>query len=849
MFKGLSPRAQRLYSVLSPREAKRFGSSQIYPEHMMIALIICADGTGYELLKKLKINIPSLLQELEAGIPSETTVAFFGDIPDSHRLRAVLESAASAASSFKHDYIGTEHLVFACICEELSTTGVFMRKENISPEDVRSVIREITSFRSGRFDITVAGQNRRYFDNHQERTQSSDKFLLEFCRDITSECRAGKLDPVIGRETEIRRMIQILSRRNKNNPMLVGDPGVGKTAIVEGLAAEITAERVPHNLVDKRILALDLASVIAGTRFRGEFEERFKRIVKEIESSDNIILFIDEIHTLVGAGSAEGSMDASNMLKPALARGKLHCIGATTQDEYRKYIEKDAALERRFQNISVLENSPEETLEILHGIKKRYCVFHHVNYTDEAVKAAVSLSHRYISGRFFPDKAIDVLDEAGARKKIENDRRPEELHDIEDRIIQLNEEKKELVKSQNYERAAFVRDEVRSLKLRLEELNERWRSPDDFFVGDVSADDVASVISEIIGVPVSLPGTDESLRLVSMEEEIHRTVVGQCEAVKAVANAIRRNRAGLRTKKRPAGSFIFMGPTGVGKTLLAKALAGFLFGSEDSLIRIDMSEYMEKHNASKLVGAPPGYVGYNEGGILTEKVRRRPYSVVLLDEIEKAHPDVFGLLLQILEEGELFDSSGRRADFSNAFIIMTGNIGARFVSGEKRMGFSSSGARLPSYREMKADVSEELKRFFSPEFLNRVDDVIVFTPLSDSEISDILDIQLEEVKSSLCRQGIGFSISEAARSVFVKQGYVPELGARPMRRLIQHEVEDPLSLLIIERRILPGDTLRIDAKNGAVHLRVKKHPSKSAEDWKDDKTGCPSGKEEPSRSI
>lgn len=843
MFKGLSPRAQRLYSVLSPREAKRFGSSQIFPEHMMIALIICADGTGYDLLKKLKINIPFLLQELEAGIPSEPATVFFGDIPDSPRLRAVLETAAAAAASFKHDYIGTEHLAFACICEEMSATNAFMNKENISAEEVRAIVQEISPGRSSRFDITGTESHRRTPDNPADRIQAADKFLLEFCRDITAECRADKLDPVIGRETEIRRMVQILSRRNKNNPMLVGDPGVGKTAIVEGLAAEIVAERVPHNLVDKRILALDLASVIAGTKFRGEFEERFKKIVREIESSDNIILFIDEIHTLVGAGSAEGSMDASNMLKPALARGKLHCIGATTQDEYRKYIEKDAALERRFQTISVLENSPEETLEILKGIKNRYCSFHHVNYTDEALDAAVSLSRRYISGRFFPDKAIDVLDEAGARKKIENDHRPEELHDIEERIVQLNEEKKELVKTQNYERAAFVRDEVRSLKARLEELNSKWRSPDNFFVGDVSAEDVASVVSEITGVPVSLPGTDESLRLVSLEKEIHRTVVGQNDAVKAVANAIRRSRAGLKTKKRPAGSFIFMGPTGVGKTLLAKALADFLFGSEESLIRVDMSEYMEKHNASKLVGAPPGYVGYNEGGVLTEKVRRRPYSVVLLDEIEKAHPDVFSLLLQILEEGELYDTSGRRADFSNTFIIMTGNIGARFVSGENRLGFSSSDSRIPSYKEMKAGVSEELKHFFNPEFLNRVDDVIVFTPLSNSEVSEILDMQLREVADSLAQQGIGFSISESARSVFIKQGYEPDLGARPMRRLIQREVEDPLALLILERKILPGDILRIDAKNGGICLKVKKHPAKPFEAGQDEGAGYPAAEE------
>lgn len=828
MFKGLSPRAQRLYTMLAPRQAKRFGSSQLFPEHMMIALIVSADSTGYELLKKLKINISLFLSELESGVPAEPSSAFFGDIPDSPRLRAVWENAASAANSFGHDYIGTEHLVLACVCETMSVANIFMIKENISIEQIRALVQEISpgSFISlGRRSLH-ASLSESVASAAAGQTQRTDDFLSEFCRDITAECRAGKLDPVIGREKEIRRMIQILSRRNKNNPMLLGDPGVGKTAVVEGLAAKIIAEDVPRNLVDKRILSLDVASVVAGTKFRGEFEERLKKIVREIEASDTIVLFIDEIHSIVGAGSSEGSLDASNMMKPALARGNLRCIGATTREEYRKYIEKDAALERRFQTITVEESSPEETVEILRGVKGRYSSFHHVSYSDDALEAAVSLSKRYIPGRFFPDKAIDVMDEAGARKKIENDRRPEELHTIENRIAELNEEKKELVKNQNYERAAFIRDEVRSLKREMEELKRNWSSPSSFYAGEVSAADISAVVSEIAGVPVVPPQKGESAALVSLEKEIHRTVVGQDEAVKAVANAIRRSRVGLRTRKQPAGSFIFMGPTGVGKTLLAKALASFLFGSEEALVRIDMSEYMEKHNAAKLVGAPPGYVGYDEGGFLTEKVRRKPYSVILLDEIEKAHPDVFNLLLQVLEEGELYDASGRRADFSNAFIIMTGNLGARFVSGGKRLGFSPVEKKLPSYSEMKTDVIGEIERFFNPEFLNRVDDIIVFAPLSDREIAGVFDMQMKDVRRALEARGVSLAVTESARSFFIARGYEPEFGARPMRRLIQREIEDPLSVLILEQKILPGDTLRIEVRKNEPYLSVKKNAAR-----------------------
>lgn len=819
---GLSPRAQRLYSVLAPNEARRLGSTQVYPEHLMIALIIGADGAGFDLLRKLDLNISRFLQELEEGVSSESPSAFFGNIPYSPRMRTLLESAAAAAAEMGHKYIGTQHQVFACLCEELSVSNLFIRRENISEQQVRAVARELYPEH-----VISPERARRSFHGESNAPIIQQDRLASFCRDITKECLEGKIDPIVGRKAETRRLVQILSRRNKNNPLLIGDPGVGKTAIVEGLALEIAAERVPRNLSGKRVLELDLVSVVAGTKFRGEFEERFKRILREIETAGDVILFIDEIHTIIGAGSAEGgSMDASNMIKPALARGRLHCIGATTQDEYRKHIERDSALARRFQPVTVLEPSAEQTLEILRGIKSGYEAFHHVVYSDEALSAAVSLSDRYIPFRFFPDKAIDILDEAGSRKKIDSGPRSEALRQIENKISALNEEKADLVQTQDYERAALVRDEVFSLKTQLDDLQKKWLSSDaDFFAGEISAEDVAAVVSEIAGVPVTLPGADESARLVCMEEEIHQIVIGQDEAVSAVANAIRRSRARLKTKKRPAASFIFMGPTGVGKTLLAKALAKFLFGTESAVVRVDMSEYMEKFNVAKLIGAPPGYVGYDDGGFLTEKIRRRPYSVVLFDEIEKAHPDVFGLLLQVLDEGVLYDASGRLADFSNAFIIMTGNVGARFISGENRPGFSLSGKSVPTYNEMKAAVSSELRQFFTPEFINRVDDVIVFKPLSDEEISKILDIHLRELSASLEKQGITLFVSPQAREYFVRSGYKSEMGARPMSRLIRREIEDPLSVMILDGGIFFGDELCVEEQGGKIMLEVKRQSS------------------------
>ena len=822
MSSGLSQKAERLYRVLAPNEARRLGSTQVYPEHLMIALIIAADSTGFDLLKKLGLNISLFLRKLEEGVPTENPVAFFGNIPNSPRMRGIIEAAGEAAAEMGHRHIGTQHQALACLCETMSVSNLFILKENISEEQVRAATRELYP---GNMIPQEIGR-RAPIEGQAAPVARPDK-LASFCRDITKECREGKIDPIVGRDAETRRLIQILSRRNKNNPLLIGDPGVGKTAIVEGLAAEIAAQRVPKSLAEKRLLELDMGTVVAGTKFRGEFEERFKRILRDVENAGDVILFIDEMHTIIGAGSAEGgSLDASNMIKPALARGKLHCIGATTQAEYRKYIEKDAAFARRFQPVTVLEPSHDETLQILKGIKGGYEAFHHVVYTEDALSATVSLAARYIAQRFFPDKAIDILDEAGSRKKIQSAPRPETVKQIEGKIAALNVQKADLVTAQDYERAALVRDEVLSLKMQLDDLQKKWLSSDaDFFAGEVTAEDIAAVVSEMAGVPVALPGACESARLVSMEEELHRTVVGQEEAVAAVANAIRRSRARLKAKKRPAASFIFMGPTGVGKTLLAKALAKFLFGTESAVIRVDMSEYMDKYNVAKLIGAPPGYIGYNEGGFLTERVRQRPYSVILFDEIEKAHPDVFNILLQVLEEGELYDAAGRLADFSNAFIIMTGNAGARLVSGKNRLGFSSLQAPVPSYAEMKAAVSSELRRVFAPEFINRVDEVIVFKPLSDAEISAILDIQLSELTESLNSQGIALSVTPQAREYFVRSGYEAEMGARPMARLVLHEIENPLASMMLAGEVLAGDTLFIEERDGKIALEVKKQAS------------------------
>ncbi len=817
MFKGLSQRAQKLLTIQSQDEAKRSNAEQLLPEHVLLALIRSADGTGFTVLQNLKVNLLSLQLQLEQSLPGRAATAFGGDIPPSRRLRGMLDAASIEARTLRHDYIGTEHILLACAREAQSVSSSFFEKEAISIDEIRHVVQEATASR----DSSLVSRPKRQLPGESQPVQRSASLLQEYSRDLTAMSREGKLDPVVGRETEIRRVIQILSRRNKNNPVLIGDPGVGKTAIVEGLADRIVSEKVPRNLVSKRLLVLDLASVIAGTKYRGEFEERLKKIMKEISEAGNIILFIDELHTIIGAGGAEGAMDASNMLKPALARGELQCIGATTLAEYRKYFEKDAALERRFQTVIVREPSAEDTLAILEGISGRYELHHHVHYTQETLRTIVDLSKRYLTDRFFPDKAIDVLDETGAMKKIEGDVRPIELAGLEAKIRELGNQKQNLVQTQNYERAALVRDEVRRLRQEVEDIRLKWQKPDNLEVAVVTPQDVCTVISSITGIPANSISESEIVRLVNLESELHKTVIGQEPAISVISSAIRRSRAGISSSRRPLGSFIFLGPTGVGKTLLAKTLAKFLFGREEALVRIDMSDYMEKHNASRLVGAPPGYVGFEEGGVLTEKIRRNPYSVILLDEIEKAHPDIFNLLLQVLEEGELKDNLGHTVNFRNTVIIMTSNAGARMISKENRLGFSDVEGGILDYEDIRSSAMSELKRIFNPEFLNRVDDIVVFNALDRDEVAAILEIQIRELSERLSDQDISLTLRPAAKNYLVEHGYEPSFGARPMRRLIQREIEDPLSMMIIAGKLSPGDTVRVDEKGGKLVIRTK----------------------------
>ena len=830
MIKGLTKRAHKLLTVLAQDEGRRNSSSTLLPEHFLLALIKTADGVGYEVLINLKINILSLQLVLEQSLKSETNSTSFADLPPSRRLRTLLDSAAIESRTLRNEFVGTEHLVIAAAKEENSAFSDFIKKCNLKIDDLRREASLINSTRpmpqiSKLINTEGSGvfANAGSVNSQQKNNSQNASILAEFSRDITARARNGEIDPVVGRDKEINRVIQILCRRTKNNPVLIGEPGVGKTAIVEGLGIKIANGDVPKILQKKKLLVLDLALVIAGTKYRGEFEERIKRIMKEIREQKNIILFIDELHTIVGAGGSEGSMDASNMLKPALSRGELQCIGATTLKEYRKYFEKDAALERRFQSILVGEPSVDESIEILEGIKSKYEQFHGVKYEDGLMEFIVKYSQRYITGRFLPDKAIDVLDEAGSVKKINSDSQPSEIEILEQQISDLTIQKQNLVQSQDYEKAATVRDEVVKLKNQLEQIKNSDSANQVEFCGVVTKKDVCDVISTMTGIPLDQLGEDESYRLKNMENEIHKSVVGQDEAINLISSAIRRSRAGVSSLKRPMGSFIFLGPTGVGKTLLAKTLAKFLFGKEDSLVRVDMSDYMEKHNASRLVGAPPGYVGYDEGGFLTEKIRRNPYSVILLDEIEKAHPDVFNLLLQILEEGELKDNLGHTVNFKNTVIIMTSNAGVRQISNENRLGFSSDVSSILDYSQIKSSAMAELKKIMSPELINRIDDIVVFNALSKAEISTILGLQISELASRLSEQHLSIQLTNKARDYLIENGYEPSMGARPMRRLIQREIEDVLAIKIINGECSKGDVVSVEFKNSKLQIKIKKN--------------------------
>ncbi len=828
MFKGLTQRAQRILTVIAQDEARRFHSDQLLPEHILVAIIKDGSGTACRALEDLAIDLQDFRHMLEREIPQRTGTFIFGDVPPSRRARTLLEAAAEEARSFGHEYVGTEHLLLASIREEDAPAARYLAEKRISPEMLRSTvqlvlgqIRDDGPAEDPRDSAHMSGSNPFGTAAPSGQKNTRTPIIDEFSRDLTAMARLGSLDPVIGREKEVRRVVRILARRTKNNPILVGEPGVGKTAVVEALAQLIASENVPEILADKRLLALDLASVVAGTKYRGEFEERLKKIMKEISQAGNIILFIDEIHTVIGAGGAEGTIDASNMLKPALSRGEVQCIGATTLAEYRKHFEKDAALERRFQMVPVEEPSLDETIQILKGIKKRYEEHHRVTYNDGAVLAAATLAQRYITGRFMPDKAIDLLDEAGAKRKLETDIKPAELSEIENEIKRLTEEKVRLVAAQDYEKAAELRDQVRSLRYQLESVKQAWERLSREERPEVTEADIRQVVAEATGIPLARLEESASRKLLRIEEELHRSVIGQDDAVQRIAAAIRRSRAGVSSLKRPQGSFIFLGPTGVGKTLLAKRLAEYLFGTEEALVRIDMSDYMEKHNASRLVGAPPGYVGYEEGGVLTEKIRRNPYRVILFDEIEKAHHDVFNLLLQVLEEGELKDNLGHTVSFRNTVIIMTSNAGAREISRDARLGFNPDSG-IMNLEEIRSAALAELKRLFNPEFINRVDDIVVFHALNREQVQAILALEIQELNKRLHDQGYSIQVKQSAQDILIEKGWDPKYGARPMRRAIQKELEDVLAVLILEQEYPSGTVFIAEGRDGKISIKPKR---------------------------
>ena len=800
MFNRFTERARKVI-VLSKEEARRFNHDYIGTEHLLLGLVREGEGVAAAVLQKIGVDLPTIRLEIEKLVQPGPSTQILGDIPFTPRAKKALELAAEEARSLGHNYIGTEHLLLGLVREGEGVAAQVLLNLGIDLEKVRQEI------------MGLLGSATPGFGQNQVKTKTPA--LDAFGRDLTLLAKEGKLDPVIDRKMETQRVIQILSRRTKNNPVLLGEAGVGKTAIVEGLAQQIISGNVPDLLHGKRLVILDLALMIAGTKYRGQFEERIKAIMEEIKRSKEVIIFIDELHTLVGAGAAEGAIDASNILKPALARGEIQCIGATTLDEYRKHIEKDAALERRFQTIVVEPPNVEQTVEILKGLRDRYEAHHRVEFTDEALEEAAKLSDRYVSGRFLPDKAVDLIDEAGSRSRLAVLTAPPEIKDLEKKIEGLKKEKEGLIKSQDFENAADLRDKERVARQELDKLRKEWNQTKDKTRTKVTGEDIATIVSQWTGIPIVRLEQKESDKLLKLEDQVHARVIGQDEAIVSIARAVRRSRAGIKDPRRPMGSFIFLGPTGVGKTLLARALAEFMFGDENSLIQLDMSEYMEKFNVSRLIGAPPGYVGYEEGGQLTERIRRRPYAVVLLDEIEKAHPDVFNLLLQVLEDGRLTDSFGRKVDFRNTMIIMTSNVGQDVLRKQGSLGFKS-GKEDESYQDMKNRLLDQVKNTFKPEFLNRIDDIIVFRPLNREDLGKIVEIELSEVKGRLKEQNIVIELTVGAKEFLIEKGFDPVFGARPLKRTIQRFIEDPLAEEIISGRLKGKKKLKIVKKKDAL---------------------------------
>jgi ATP-dependent Clp protease ATP-binding subunit ClpC len=821
MMNNFTPRAQQVLA-LARKEADRFNHNYVGTEHLLLGLIKLGQGVAVNVLQKMGLDLETVRMEVEKQVGSGPETKMVGNIPYTPRVKKVLALAGKEAKALNHSYVGTEHILLGLLREGDGVAARVLKSLEIDIECTRNeILKELDpNFTPG----DLGEEDEDVFEDMEGGSghrESKTPALRAFGRDLTELADKGELDPVIGRIEEIQRVIQILCRRTKNNPVLIGEAGVGKTAIVEGLAQEIAAGNVPELLRGRKVITLDLALMVAGTKYRGQFEERIKAVMDEIHRAKNVILFIDELHTIVGAGSAEGAMDASNIIKPALSRGELQCVGATTLNEHRKYIEKDAALERRFQTVKVEEPSAEDAIKILHGLQHKYELHHKAKYTVEAIKAAVTLSERYLTGRYLPDKAIDIMDEAGSKARISVMTRPPKFKELETSIEEIRIEKEEAIKDQDFEKAASLRDKEKQTKTELEEMLEEWRSNSEDETIEVNEDDMMAVVAKWTGVPLQRMEEAEAEKLLRMEEELRRHVIGQDEAVTAISKALRRSRADLKDPRRPIGSFIFLGPTGVGKTFLARNLAEFMFGDPDALIQIDMSEYMEKFTSSRLIGSPPGYVGFEEGGQLSEAVRRRPYSVVLFDEVEKAHPDVMHLLLQILEEGTVTDSFGRKIDFRNTIIIMTSNTGAELIKKQTSLGFSAMKAESADYEGMKEKILAQTKKVFKPEFINRLDDLIVFHMLEKNDLEKIVDLEISKVVERLSHKSISVTIDDSAKALLIEHGYDPQYGARPMRRSVEKHLEDPLAEHLLRGDVKNGDKVTITTDKDGKNLKFK----------------------------